>query len=270
MGPLITSGILNSPIVLTNTYSVGVAHQGVFNYFSKHHPGEWSGQLPVVGECWDGFFSTIEDPVLLPQDTVAAIENARGGLVAQGRTGAGAGMRSFELHAGIGSASRKVEYNGREYTIGVLVNANHSKLNNLNPLLRQVLEQYWGRPLETIRSIDNADKADKAVRPPLPSPRQGSIMTVIATDLPLDSKALHQLAERAGLGISNTGSYMPTTSGDFAVAFSTANPVALGENAHTVLPDTSIHPDALSSALQATVEAVTEAQLNAITAAHAK
>lgn len=252
LGPLMTAGILNSPVILTNTYSVGVAHQGVFDYFAKHHPREWSGQLPVVGECWDGFFSSIENPILRPQDTVAAIEHSQEGPVAQGRIGAGTGMRSFELHAGIGSASRKVNYNGQEYTIGVLVNSNHSRLDNLTPLLRGPLEQYWGLPLETIRAQDNAEKA---VRSPIPTSRQGSIITIIVTDLPLDSKALHSLAERAELGIGNTGSYMATTSGDFAIAFSTANPVPLGNNAPVVVPSTSVHPDELSSAFQATVEA---------------
>jgi D-aminopeptidase len=265
MGPLTTAGILNSPIILTNTFSVGAAHQGVFEYYAKYHPGQWTGQLPVVGECWDGFYNTIENPVLTPKDTLAAIESAHGGPVPQGRVGAGTGMRAFEMHAGIGSASRKIRLNGHDYTIGVLVNANHSKLNDMNPLQRTALERLWGMPLEQMKILDNQDKA---VRPPLPSPRQGSIMTVIATDLPLDSKALHQLAERAGLGIGNTGSTMATSSGDFAVAFSTNNPVPLGNDAPDVIQNTTVHPDALSPILQATVEAVTEAQLNAIVASH--
>jgi L-aminopeptidase/D-esterase-like protein len=270
IGPLTTAGILNSPIILTNTYAVGLAHDGVFRWFAHRHPGEWPGQLPVVGECWDGFYSIIDDPVLTPGDTVAAIDAACSGPVLQGRTGAGTGMRSFELHAGIGSASRKVVLNGREYTIGVLVNANHSRLESLNPLLRAALEQHWKRPVQQVRQMDNADQAVRPTQSQAapPTSRQGSIITIIATDLPLDSKALHQLAERAGLGIGNTGSTMATTSGDFAVAFSTANPVPLGAEAPDLVPATSVHPDALSPILQATVEAVTEAQLNAITAAH--
>ena len=267
MGPLTTAGVLNSPIILTNTYAVGAAHDGVFRWFARHYPGEWNGQLPVVGECWDGFFSTIEESVLTPEDTVAVLDNVRSGPVAQGRTGAGSGMRSFEMHAGIGSSSRKVTLNGREYTVGVLVNSNHSRLPQLTPLFRTALEGHWGELLESVRDRDNRDKAFRSLLPP--STRQGSIMVVIATDLPLDSQALHQLAERAGLGIGNTGSTMATTSGDFAVAFSTANPLRLGDEASAVLPPASVvHPDALSPILQATVEAVTEAQLNAIVAAH--
>ncbi|HEY9687220.1 MAG TPA: P1 family peptidase [Coleofasciculaceae cyanobacterium] len=270
MGPLQTAGILNSPIILTNTYAVGAAHQGVFEYFAQHYPGQWEGQLPVVGECWDGFFNTIEEPVQAAQDTVMAIESARSGVVPQGRVGAGTGMRSFELHAGIGSASRRVVVNNREYTIGVLVNANHSKLNTLNPLLKTALERSWSMPVERMRT---ADSADEAVRPSTtgthPESRQGSAIVVIATDLPLDAQALRQVAQRAALGIGNTGSIMATTSGDFAIAFSTASPLPLGAQAPAVLSLSVIHPDALTPILQATVEAVTEAQLNAIVAAHA-
>jgi D-aminopeptidase len=276
LGPITTAGILNSPIILTNTYAVGAAHEGVFRWFAQHYPGQWGGQLPVVGECWDGVFNTIETPVLTPEDTVAAMEAAQSGPLAQGRTGAGSGMRSFEMRSGIGSASRKVMLNGREYTIGVLVNSNHSRLPHLSPLLRMALENYWGKPLEAVRNNDNRDRALRNATPAsnsatggFPGTRQGSIMVIIATDLPLDSQALRQVAERAGLGIGNTGSTMSTTSGDFALAFSTANPLQLGQTAPDLLPAASVvHPDALSPVFQATVEAVTEAQLNAIVAAH--
>jgi D-aminopeptidase len=272
MGPLLTAGVLNSPIVLTSTSAVGVAHTGVSHYMNLRFPGEWSGQLPVIGECWDGFFSDPrQQSPLLPSDTMAAISAAKGGVLPQGRTGAGTGMRSFELHAGIGSASRQVVFNNQVYTIGVLVNSNHSKLAALNPELRAVLEQTWSKPLESIRDADNRDQAISSglISPHTPT-RQGSIMVIIATDLPLDAQALHQVAERAALGIANTGSFMATTSGDFALAFSTANPLLLGEAAPKIVASQTVHPDALSPVLQATVEAVTEAQLNAIVAAHSQ
>lgn len=265
LGPLETSGVLNSPILLTNTYAVGVAHQGVFDYYRRDFPGQWPGLLPVVGECFDGFYNTIQVPVLKPGDAVAAIASARSGPVPQGRVGAGTGMRSFELHAGIGSASRVVTLNGRQYTIGVLVNANHSRLDRLNPLLKDALAQYFAKSLDQVKEEDDRDRASLHTSA---TSRQGSIIVVIATDLPLNVKALHMLAERAGLGIANTGSVMATTSGDFAVAFSTANPVLLGDTAPTMVPNTTVHPDALTPVLQATVEAVTEAQINAIVAAH--
>ena len=149
----------------------------------------------------------------------------------------------------------------------------------MSPLFRTALQQYWKTPLEAVKARDNQDKA---IRPPLPTPRQGSIIIVIATDLPLDSQELRQLAERAGIGIADTGSSMSTTSGDFAVAFSTANPLHIGDAipgamngsmthsgiSPALTQENAVHPDDLSPIFRATVEAVTEAQLNAITAAH--
>jgi L-aminopeptidase/D-esterase-like protein len=266
LAPIMSNGLLNSPIVLTNTYAVGAAHQGVFQYFAKHYPGQWTGELPVVGECWDGFFNTIRVPVLTPEDTVTALEVAQSGPVLQGRIGAGTGMRSFEMHGGIGSASRKIKIGEKEYTVGVLVNTNHSKLESMNPMLRTELEKLWGVPLTLIRERDQKDKAIQSAQ--AISSRQGSIIVIIATDLPLDASELKLIAERAAIGIGNTGSHMATTSGDFALAFSTANPVLMGDNAPKFIQSTHLHPDALSPVFQAVIEAVTEAQLNALTASH--
>ena len=97
--------------------------------------------------------------------------------------------------------------NGHVYTIGVLVNSNHSHLDTMRSLLRNSLPTILAYALETVKARDNQDKA---IRPPLPTPRQGSIIIVIATDLPLDSQELRQLAERAGIGIADTGSSMST------------------------------------------------------------
>ncbi|MEB3285907.1 MAG: P1 family peptidase [Vampirovibrionales bacterium] len=282
LAPLETFGVLNTPILLTNTFSVGAVHQGVHKYFQTRYPGQWGGQLPIVGECYDGFFNTIDDlSAVTPQDAVAAIESARGGPVEQGRVGAGTGMRSFELHAGIGSASRKVMVDGKWYTIGVLLNANHSRLDVMNPFIRNALEKRYGS-LETLRQKDSLDRAissDKAKAEvsvqtkapsfrPNPRSRQGSIITVIATDLPLNPTQLKQLANRSALGVGAMGSTMDTTSGDFVVAFSTANPFTLGENSGALLTSQTVHPDLLSPVYRATVEAVTEAQINALQASH--
>jgi D-aminopeptidase len=257
-------GVLNSPILLTNTRSVGALHDGVAAYFEKYFPGQWSCQLPVVGECYDGFFNNVDHNPIQPSAAETVINQAKSGPVAQGRVGAGTGMRSFELHAGIGSASRKIQLNGKEYTIGVLVNANHSRLSDLNPIIRQQLEQRFG-PLDRLKAQDDLDYAHPA---PRNSPRQGSIQVIIATDIPLSSKELEELAKRAGLGIGNTGSTMGTTSGDFATAFSTANPVPMGSQVPALLNATELHPDEMTSVFKATVEAVTEAQANALVASH--
>lgn len=266
------TGILNTPILLTNTFSVGQVSRGVFDYYRRHYPGKtpgstvWPGQLPVVGECYDGYFNTIEDPsAVMPEDAVQAIELARGGAISQGRVGAGTGMRSFGLYAGIGTASRQVMIDGKQYTLGVLVNMNHSRFADLNPVIRTELEKRFGRPLDEIHREDSRNlvpRASSAIQ------RQGSIIVVIATDLPLLPYQLEQLALRAALGIGALGSTMASTSGDGVIAFSTAQPVPLGDNAPVVLPLQVIHPDYLSPIYRATVEAVTEAQINALVAAH--
>jgi len=257
-------GVLNSPIMLTNTRAVGAIHDGVDRYFEKHFPGQWSCGLPVIGECYDGYFNTSGQNVIPPEAAEQSIEQAKSGPVQQGRVGAGTGMRCFGLHAGIGSSSRKINLNGHEYTIGVLVNANHSHLEDMNPLIRQQLESRFG-PLDQLKTRDDMDHAP--FRPTV-SPRQGSIQVVIATDLPLNNKQLEELAKRGGLGIGNTGSFIGTTSGDFVTAFSTANPVPMGAEPPTVLNTTELHPDTMNMAFKATVEAVTEAQTNALVASH--
>lgn len=257
-------GILNSPILLSNTRAVGALHHGVSAYFDKHYPGQWSCQLPVIGECYDGFFNNIDQTVIGPEAAEAVIQHSKSGPVTQGRVGGGAGMRSFGLHAGIGSSSRKIMLNGKAYTIGVLVNTNHSRLEDMNPAIRQQLEAKFG-PLAALKAKDDLDNAHTAHKN---SPRQGSIQVVIATDLPLNTNQLKELASRAGLGIGNTGSTMSTTSGDFATAFTTANPVPMGSQVPAELLTIELHPDQMTPVFKAAVEAVTEAQVNALVASH--
>lgn len=278
LGPLNSSGILNSPIMLTNTFAVGAVHTGVFQYFLKHYPGStpgstsWSGQLPIVGECYDGFFNTIEDiTAITPADSVRAIEQAvsgpaQSGPIQQGSVGAGTGMRSFELHAGIGSASRRIQLDSQTYTLGVLVNMNHSRFQYLNPDIRAQLEAKLGTSLETVRQQDSQDQVKRETQP---LQRQGSIIVVIATDIPLMPHELEEVAKRAALGIGAMGSVMDTTSGDGVIAFSTAEKIPVDE-APTQIRHSFIHPEKLTPVFRATVEAVTEAQINALLASHRK
>ncbi len=257
-------GALNAPILLTNTRSVGVIVDGVDAYFDKTFPGQWSCQLPVVGECYDGFFNTIGRNIIPASAAETAITQAVSGFVPQGQIGAGTGMRSFGLHAGIGSASRIISLNGKSYTLGVLVNMNHSHLSDLNPVIRQQLEARFGL-LEVLKTKDDGDAAHLH---PVKSPRQGSIQIVIATDLPLSTKELQQVASRAALGVGNTGSTIATTSGDFVIAFSTANPIVMNDTPESVFTTSELHPDVMTPIFKATVEAVMEAQTNALVASH--
>lgn len=272
-GPIETAGILNSPIILTNTRSVGIAIEGVYQFFNTHYANErWPGELPVVGECWDGIYSTITMPAIQPKDVIEALEKASSGPVSQGRVGAGTGMRSFEMHAGIGSASRRLVIDGKAYTLGVLVNTNHSRLPDLNPQLAQLLEQRWGKPLSEVKISDDKDaqwRSKVSAMSETQTKRQGSIITIIATDLPLAPHQLRMLAERSALGIGETGSFIATSSGDFTLAFSTANSFRVGSGAPSVLGDTqSFNSDNMNPIFKATVHAVLEAQLNALLASH--
>jgi D-aminopeptidase len=267
------TGLLNSPVVLTNTPNVGAAHTGVHQFMQQQYGNVWAGQLPVVAECWDGVYNTLTYPIP-PAATIKALMQAKPGAVVIGPVGAGTGMRSFELHAGIGTASRVVALDdgSHAYTIGVLVNANHSRLKAMSPIVRQRLEATMGN-LETKRLQDNADAVwnrQKTSRLVHQASRQGSIIVIIATNAPLLPSQLKQLANRAALGIAAMGSTMDTTSGDFALAFSTAQQIPVGEQpgqAGLVLPlQPVLHPDAISPLQRATVEAVTEAQMRALLA----
>jgi len=255
------SGILNSPIILTNTYAVGTADTGVFDYYAKHYGTSWPGALPVVGECYDGVFNTIEDrSAVSPQDVVTAIETAQSGPVPQGRVGAGTGMRSFELHAGIGSASRRIQLGNTWYTVGVLVNMNHSRLADLDPTIRSVLEKALHHTLADLKAQDDLDRVKRAPG------SDGSIMIVIATDLPLLPHELSLLVDRAALGIGQLGSTMAMSSGDGVIAFSTATQIPL--DSAEPISMSAIHPEQLTPVFRATIEAVTEAQINALLASH--
>jgi D-aminopeptidase len=256
-----TYGLLNGPIILTNTRAVGQAVEGVNQYFERYFPGEWASDLPVVGECWDGVFNTIHHPVVTPEHIIQAIDSARSVPVAQGRAGAGTGMRSFGMHAGIGSAATAVTLSdGSRYSLGVLLNANHSRRLQMTPDFQNQLEQRLGKPL---LSYDTSPQAIGSL-----IPRQGSCVVIIATDAPLSSHQLNMLAQRAGLGLARTGSSLSTTSGDFVLAFSTANPVDLSPHHSVQAPTVELNPDELNPFYEAVIHTVIAAQANAMVAAN--
>ena len=264
-----TFGVLNSPILLTNTRSVGVIHSGVHRYMATTYPKAIWSELPVVGECWDGVFNSIHAEAVDENDATLALTSARSGPVWQGRVGAGSGMRSFELYGGIGSASRQIDFNGKRYTIGVLVNTNHSKLSALNPAIKAPLSAELGDLSERRKRLMPPTQTSMS----LPTSRQGSIVVIIATDIPLMPQQLKQLAQRAAIGIGLTGSVMATTSGDFVLAFSTANPISM--HAISTIDSAWVnteapwrHPDAMTPLYTMTIESVLEAQVNALSAAN--
>jgi D-aminopeptidase len=246
------SGFLEYPIALTNTLNVPRVANGVMNWMIKQYPeiGISDDTLtPVVAECDDGRLNDIQGRHVSETDVVNALEGASSGPVTEGTVGAGTGMISYGFKGGIGTSSRKLPDTEGGYTIGVLVNANHGRRPELIVA---------GIPVG--RLYDGPAAAGTMVQP------EGSIIIVIATDAPLDGRQLSRVAKRASLGLARTGSTARHGSGDFMLAFSTANiiPHYPKEPTYTFthLADTHLNP-----LITATVEATEEAIINALTMA---
>jgi D-aminopeptidase len=249
------SGFLEYPIALTNTLNVPRVANGVMNWMIAHYPevGITDDTLtPVVAECDDGRLNDIQGRHVSEADVVKALDSASSGAVQEGTVGAGTGMVSYGFKGGIGTSSRRVSETEGGYTVGVLVNANHGRRPEL-----VVGGVPVGRLYEAVPPVAQALS---------PGQSEGSIIVIIATDAPLDGRQLTRLAKRAALGLARTGSTARHGSGDFMLAFSTANviPHYPTDRTYTVtqLADTHMNP-----LITATVEATEEAILNALTMA---
>jgi len=203
-------GWLETPILLTNSHSVGPVHNGVIAYLSHKHPDlgtDIDVALPVVGETDDSFLNDVRVGTCSALDAAHAIKAAKTGPVTQGSIGAGAGMMTFDFAGGIGTSSRTLELPEGNFTLGVLVLSNFGKMRNMTVDGRVV-----GRHLDTLFPRETRRQHS-----------EGSIIVVIATDVPLLASQLNRIARRASLGLGRAGSYAATTSGEIIIAFSTAN-----------------------------------------------
>ncbi|MBK6289774.1 MAG: P1 family peptidase [Gammaproteobacteria bacterium] len=249
------SGLMYGPVMITNTHSVGVVRDAVIGWaldrFDIDTEDWWS--LPVVGETWDGWLNDINGFHVHPEHARLALDGARGGAVAEGNVGGGTGMICYEFKGGIGTASRLVQDESGNYTVGVLVQANFGSREQLLvagvPVGREIPEEpaYAGLA---------AKRSDRDM---------GSIIAVVATDAPLLPHQLKRIARRVSMGIARTGSVASNSSGDIFIAFSTANEgaaLASGLPALKMLPNERITPF-----FEATVYAVEEAIINALVAA---
>ena len=233
-------GLLEVPIALTNTLCVGQVYSGVITHVLEKDASR--DPLPVVGECWDGGLNDIAGRHVKETHVLQAIRKAQVGPVPEGSVGAGTGMRAYEYKAGIGTASRVVHEAVGDYTVGVLVNANCGRRAEL---------VVAGVPAGRLFSAETA-----------PPTRDGSIIVVIATDAPLLPSQLRRLCRRAWLGIGRTGTVSRHSSGDFAIAFSTAHRIPKdGAAVDTV---GTLRDRKLTPLFQAVVEATEEAILNAL------
>ena len=242
------SGLLDGPILSTNTYSVGTVRDAVIAWALDHGLPETRWTLPVVGETWDGYLNDITAFHVTRDHVFAAIDGARPGPVGEGSVGGGTGMICYEFKGGIGTSSRKVSVDG-DWSIGVLVQANHGTRNELLVAGVPVGRELVGGHI-----------------PPQPS---SSILVFVATDAPLLPHQLKRLARRCSLGLARTGSTSHSSSGDLFLAFSTANQAELGTGRTSrsrleYLPDVSLDP-----LFDGVVQSVEEAILNALVAGKA-
>ncbi|HSE43165.1 MAG TPA: P1 family peptidase [Acidobacteriota bacterium] len=240
-------GNIETPIVLTNTLSVGRAVETVVNWTLKQ-PGHKKIRSvnAVVGETNDGYLNDIRGMHVAAEDVITAIESAKGGPVEEGAVGAGTGTTAFGWKGGIGTSSRRLPAKLGGYTLGVLVQSNFGGVLTIEGI----------RVGELLGKFDFSDEL-------MNQPRDGSCMIVIATDAPISSRNLERIAKRAVLGLARTGSYMSNGSGDFVIAFSTKNRIT----SSSVIQNEELPNDRMDPFFLATVEAVEEAVYNSLVAA---
>ena len=252
------SGMLTTPIGLTNTHSVGVVRDALVTASARSAPVDrprWS--LPVVGETWDGYLNDIDGQHVTAEHVLAALLGADGGPVAEGCVGAGTGTKAFGFKAGIGTSSRRVPEDDGGHAVGVLVQANHGARRRLS-----VDGVPVGRELADLLPPELAEAPA--------APGGGSIIVVVATDAPLLPHQCRRLAQRASLGIARGGGGGEHSSGDMVIAFATGNRGLQHEEAAGVPPAREVamlndqHIDPL---FWAAIEATEEAVLNALVAA---
>jgi D-aminopeptidase len=242
------AGVLDGPVLVTNTNSVGVVRDAVIAYAARRWPVAGDGwtvwSLPVVAETWDGGLNDIYGMHVKAEHAWQALDRASGGPVAEGNVGGGTGMVCFEWKCGIGTASRALGAAAGGYTVGVLVQANFGA---------RYQARVAGVPVG--QEIGGGRRGRE---------ESGSIIVVIATDAPLLPHQLKRLARRAALGLARTGSVAGNGSGDLFVAFSTANPDA---GAAEGIVDLKMLPnDRMDRLFEATVGATEEAIVNALVA----
>jgi D-aminopeptidase len=248
------SGFLEGPIIMTNTHSVGVARDAVIAWRINHGAADKTGywwSLPVVAETWDGWLNDINGFHVKPEDVWRALDTAHGGALQEGSVGGGTGMICYEFKGGNGTASRKIDIrpegaeknaSPQSFIVGVFLQANFGR-----------------RPQLTIAGIP----VGKEIPGDVYEQESGSCIAVVATDAPLLPNQLKRLARRVSLGLARTGTISGNGSGDFFIAFSTANP-------NVVNPDQVTHQvqtvpnDLMDPIFTGVVQAAEEAVANAL------
>jgi len=225
------TGFLSTPILITNTHSVGAAHQGAIRWLIERQPSLaklWA--LPVVAETWDGYLNDINGLHVTPDHAFAALEAARGGPLEEGSVGGGTGMSCYGFKGGSGTASRVVEIGKDRYTVGIFLQANFGWRPELT---------IAGVPIGVHIPEGNPSDDSSWLMPA----GAGSCITIIATDAPLLPGQCKALARRVPMGLARTGTTSSHFSGDIFLAFSTGNPGSVATGSATLLG----RPDARES-----------------------
>ncbi len=250
-------GTIETPIILTNTLRVGVAYRGLVEYMLAQNPaiGKEAGTVnPLIGECNDSFLNDIRGCHVKKEHIIKAIEAARQDFK-QGSVGAGTGMTCYGLKGGIGSASRLIEIDANQYTLAALVLSNFGRKKDLlidGIKAGLLIEEYSGNKSNVGHDDD-----------------KGSIIVVLATDVPLSERQLKRLCKRSVIGIVRTGSYLGTGSGDIVVGFTTANKIFREERCG-VTSIKVLNENNIDTVFRAAGESVEEAILNSLFCAEPK
>jgi L-aminopeptidase/D-esterase-like protein len=241
------------PIGITNTNSVGIVRDAIGEWavrrFSNRQRVDFSFGLPVVGETWDGNLNDINGYHVKKEHVFEALDSATSGAVPEGNVGGGTGMWLYGFKGGTGTASRVFTIDSVEYTVGVLVQANFGRREDLT-----VAGVPVGKEITDLLPILRE-----------PQEKDGSVIVIVGTDAPLLPNELKLVAKRVAIGIGRTGTYSSDGSGDIFLAFSTATPVHNSSETRetwSVLPKSLLNP-----VFKGTVEATEEAIINVLVAA---
>ena len=264
------SGLLEGPVAITNTHSVGVVRDAIIQWEVSQKNALQPWWLPVVAETYDGGLNDINGFHVKPEHVVAALDRASGGVPQEGAVGGGTGMVCHGFKGGIGTASRKLPAAQGGYTVGVLVQCNYGSRRDL-----RIAGVPVGEEISDLGSCTaNSDPLPAGSRPRCDEgrgaaddgPEQGSIIVVVATDAPLLPHQLKRIATRVSLGIGRQGGFGGNSSGDIFIAFSTANARAW-HNDGPVTDVKMLPNDRISPLFQATAQATEAAITNALLAA---
>jgi D-aminopeptidase len=241
-------GLIETPILLTNTLSVATCVDAMIDCMLEAHPGIGQHQdviIPVVGECDDSWLNDAAGRHVTAEHVYSALRTARGGPVVMGSVGGGTGMVCCDVKGGIGSSSRRLPIEEGGFTLGVLVMSNFGHLGDLH---------IGGAPIGRLLAAEpDFSTTEKRVD------NYGSIIAVVATNAPLLSHQLHRLCKRVALGIGRAGSWAAHGSGEIVIGFSTANKVPRETKGMTyrmkILLDQRMNP-LYKAAVEATEEAI--------------